>query len=132
MCLGFADPTRRIRIAEETEEPAEEPDPIATPEPEVRRVWRTSVGEGSRIVVDGTDRVDDELCDRLGVLVVGKRVGNNARRARDEQAAVSDPPTTTETQHVKAPVSASSLASFGEDDVVPISGKMTEAGQRSC
>jgi hypothetical protein len=76
--LRLIGPLALVRIVNEVEQPAQQPDAVAPREPEAGRERGKRARERIWVVEGAPDGVSDEVADRLGILVASQQVGSNA------------------------------------------------------
>ncbi len=116
----LAHPLRGPGVADEIEEPAEEGQAVAPPKAKPSRVRRKGLGEGSRRIVDGPDRIGHDLGDRFRALVVSQEVIGDACWPRYEEATQPDPLTIFHLPLMKTDVGTSRLPSHRKRELVSI------------
>jgi hypothetical protein len=123
-------PSGRLRIADGVEEPAKKREAVPTPQSEAGSVRPERVGKHSRIVVDGAQRIGDDLRHRFGVFFVVEEVGCDARRPCDRHPVQDDPLARVNGPVMQPDVLAARLPPYRQGELMPIRGEVTEAVHR--
>ena len=77
--------------------------------------------------VAAPDRIGNDVRNGLGVLTIVKEIERCARGPRDRQALVASPFRLSEGPMVKPHIGVTRLPPLGQDEVVPVGGKMAKA-----
>lgn len=127
-------PCRRVGITDKIEQPPQERDAVAAPEPELCCVWCERSGEGARVVVPLTEGVGDHMGHCLRVLAVEEEIRGDTRWAGYEESSKGDPLSAGQTSLVETDIRPVGLSPLRQREVVPIGRQVTETvhgGRRS-
>lgn len=126
----FLHPHRGLRIADKVEKPTEKRNPVTFAQAEARRVRRERVGERAGVVVDGADRVGEQLRHRLRIFFFPKEIRHDARWSRHRQIPKRDPFAGRHRAGVEPYVGAARLTARRDRELVAVGGQMSEAVER--
>jgi len=82
------------------------------------------------VVVDGANRVCDDVRDGLGVLFVVEQVGRDPSGSRDRESVEDDPLTLIKLPLMKSDVGPAGLSTRRKRELVPVCCKVAEAVYR--
>jgi hypothetical protein len=123
----LSQPLLGFLITYEVEQPAKQGDPIVTPQSESLGVGGEANREGSGVIEDRADGVDDNLSDCPRVFVVVQEVRGDSCRAGRAQSTKLNPFPVREGALVKTNISPSALLALGKREFVPVCGKVAYA-----
>ncbi len=131
VCSRFRHPARTLRVTHEVEEPAKQCEAIPAPQPKPGSVVRKSVRKRPRIVVDGADRVCNDMCNCLGVFLVVEEIGGDPRRPGNRHSLQDDPLARLHRPVMQPDVLAARLPPHRQDELLPVRGEVPETVERS-
>ena len=128
--VGLLHPFLSVLITNELEQPAKEGEPIVAAQSESSCVGREAHCEGSGVIEDRADGVDDNLSDGPGVLVVVQQIRGDSCRPGRWQSAKLNPFSVREGALMQTNISPSALLALGQSELVAVLGKVAYAIER--
>jgi hypothetical protein len=117
-------PFLSLLITDEVEQPSKEGEPIVAAQSESPGVGGEVHCEGSGVIEDRADGVDDYLSNGPGVLVVVQQIRGDSCRPGRRQSAKLNPFSVRDGALVKANISLSALLAPGKRELVPVRGEV--------
>jgi hypothetical protein len=113
-----------LLITDEVEQPSKEGEPIVAAQSESPGVGGEAHREGTGVIEDRADGVDDNLRNGTGVLVVVQQIRGDACRPSRRQSTKLNPFSVRDGALVKANISPSALLASGKRELVPVRGEV--------
>jgi len=128
--VGLLHPFLSVLITNELEQPAKEGEPIVAAQSESSCVGREAHCEGSGVIEDRADGVDDNLSDGPGVLVVVQQIRGDSCRPGRWQSAKLNPFSVREGALMQTNISPSTLLAPGKRELAAVRGEVAYAIER--
>jgi len=123
-CPSLTHPPLTLGNASQVQKPAQQHQAVATRETEPRGVRRQCLNEGPRIVEHPTERIDDDLRDRFGILPLTNQIPDDPGRPRHGQPTHDNHLIVRQPSDVDSHIRAPRLSARGNGELMHIRRQM--------
>lgn len=129
MITSLLHPPSSLAIADKIQQPSKKREAITSPKAELRSVPGERIGERARVVDGSTDRIDDDVCDRLWVFPLREEIECDPSRPCDREASDLDAFARAQLSNMDAHVRAAGLPSRQNGELVTVRREVSEPEQ---